>query len=233
MTETTLPSADLLDCLEINPDLDPLACIIWLHGLGADGYDFEPIVHELRLPKSLALRFVFPHAPERPVTINAGMVMRAWYDIFPPSFAGHIDLEGIIESTELLKSLVARELRGGFSSDQILLAGFSQGGAIALHTGLTHENKLAGIMGLSTYLPSLDLVEKERSEANKEIPIMMAHGADDPMIPMSKALTTRRALVKLGYSVRWHDYAIQHEMCMEEINDIRTWLIEVLGKKGP
>jgi phospholipase/carboxylesterase len=232
MAEKTPPDTDLLDCLEINPNDDARASIIWLHGLGADGYDFEPLVEELRMPKSLPLRFVFPHAPERPVTINAGMVMRAWYDIYPPSFSKEVDLEGIIESAELLRALIARELHLGFPSEKILLAGFSQGGAVALHTGLTYERRLAGIMGLSTYLPSLETVEKERSKANKEVPVMMAHGTMDTMIPMSKGLRTRQALTRLGYPVRWHDYPMQHEVCMEEINDIRTWLLEVLGSNA-
>ena len=229
MTENTPADAEVLDCLEINPDIDPVASVIWLHGLGADGYDFEPIVHELRLPKSLPLRFVFPHAPERPVTINAGMVMRAWYDVYQPSFSEEIDLEGIVESAELLRVLLARELGLGFSSERILLAGFSQGGAIALHTGLTYEKKLAGIMGLSTYLPSIEIVSKGRSAANKDIPIIMAHGAMDPMISMTKALRTKQALARLGYSIRWREYPMQHEVCREEISDIRAWLVDVLG----
>ena len=229
MVERTPPDRELLDCLEINPGNDARASIIWLHGLGADGYDFEPIVEELRLPKSLPVRFVFPHAPERSVTINAGMVMRAWYDVYPPSFSKEIDMEGIIESVELLRTLIARELHLGFPSERIVLAGFSQGGAIALHAGLTYERKLAGIMGLSTYLPSLETVEKERSEANKKVPVMLAHGTTAPMIPMSKGLRTRQALTRLGYPVRWHDYPMQHEVCLEEINHIRAWLLDVLG----
>jgi phospholipase/carboxylesterase len=229
MPDTTTAGTELIDCLEINPNHDPLASIIWLHGLGADGYDFEPIVGELRLPTGLPLRFVFPHAPERPVTINAGMVMRAWCDVYPPSFSREFDLEGILESVDLLRALIAREMHLGFPSERIVLAGFSQGGVIALHTGLTYEKKLAGIMGLSTHLPSLDMAAKERSEENKAVPIMMAHGAMDPLIPMSKALRARQALIGLGYSVRWHDYPMQHEVCREEIADIRTWLVEVLG----
>ena len=230
MTKKTPADVELLDCLEINPDSDPVASVIWLHGLGADGYDFEPIIHELGLPKSLPLRFVFPHAPERPVTINAGMVMRAWYDVLPPSFAEQVDMEGIVESSELLRELIGRELHSGFSSERILLAGFSQGGAVALHTGLTYEKRLAGIMGLSTYLPSIERVVKESTGANKDIPIMMAHGSMDSMIPIAKALGTKQELSRLGYSILWHDYPMQHEVCREEINDIRAWLVEALAR---
>jgi len=197
--------------------------------LCSDCYDFESIVHELRLPPRLPLRFVFPHAPERPVTINAGMVMRAWYDVYQPSFSKEVDLEGIIESAEFLRVLIARESGLGFSSERILLAGFSQGGAIALHTGLTYKKRLAGIMGLSTYLPSLEVVSKEISAANKDIPIMLAHGAMDPMISMTKALRTKQALARLGYSIHWREYPMQHEVCREEISDIRAWLVDVLG----
>jgi phospholipase/carboxylesterase len=232
MNENRPFDGKVLDCLEINPGGEPRASVLWLHGLGADGHDFEPIVHELRLPESLPLRFVFPHAPERSVTINAGMVMRAWYDVYPPSFSKEIDMEGIIESSVLLRTLIARELHLGFPPERILLAGFSQGGAIALHTGLTYEKRLAGIMGLSTYLPSLEEVMKARTAANKDIPILMAHGRMDPMISMTKALQTRQALKRLGYSIRWQEYPMQHEVCREEINDIRTWLIEVLGSKA-
>jgi len=222
-------SEELLDCLEIDPAGEPSAVVIWLHGLGADGHDFEPIVPELRLPGDLPVRFVFPHAPQRPVTINYGMVMRAWYDILDMDVARRIDLKNFLDSAARLKDLIARELQAGIPSERIVLAGFSQGGAVALHTGLRYEKPLAGILALSTYLPTVERLEEERSPANAETPVFMAHGRYDPMIPMDNATVAREALDSLGYKVEWHEYPIEHQVSMEEIRDIGDWLAKVLG----
>jgi phospholipase/carboxylesterase len=218
----------LLDYIERDPESRPLATVIWLHGLGADGYDFEPIVPELNLPSDLPVRFVFPHAPERPVTINAGMVMRAWYDIIDISGPGKIDRNDFFESVELLEALIQHECDTGVPSDHIMLAGFSQGGAIALYTGLRYKKALAGIMALSTHLSLTDALSEEASPANREIPIMMAHGTMDPTIPLGNAIRTRQTLKQMGYKIRWHEYPIGHQVCAEEIQDIRAWLLNVV-----
>lgn len=220
---------ELLDCVEIDPDGEPSAVVIWLHGLGADGHDFEAIVPELRLPDELPVRFVFPHAPRRPVTINFGMVMRAWYDIVEMDVARKIDFDNFLESAERLKDLIARERKSGIPSERILLAGFSQGGAVALHTGLRYEEPLAGIMALSTYLPTVEQLAKERSTANAAVPVFMAHGRYDSMIPIDNATVAREAMESLGYPVEWHAYPIEHQVSMDEIRDIRNWLLTVLG----
>ncbi len=217
----------LLDSVEINPKAAPFATIIWLHGLGADGHDFEPIVPELRLPDTLPIRFVFPHAPKRPVTINAGMVMRAWYDVIGIPGSGGIELDDFFESVDLLDSLIQTEMDAGMPSERILLAGFSQGGAISLYTGLTYGKQLAGILALSTYLPTADNMAEEITPFNKHIPIMLAHGTMDPVIPMAHALRTKRALRQLGYEITWHEYPIMHGVCLEEIRDISAWLLGI------
>jgi phospholipase/carboxylesterase len=220
----------LLDCVEIRPEAEPRATVIWLHGLGADGHDFEPIVPDLRLPASPPIRFLFPNAPERPVTINAGMVMRAWYDILELGDPTAVNMEDLYESADQLRGLIENEIERGVQPDRIVLAGFSQGGTVALHTGLRYQWKLAGLMGLSTYLPDLDALPDERSEANLQIPVMMAHGSMDPMIPIAKGLRTKQELTRLGYGVEWHQYPMMHQVCMEEINDIRAWLLKVLSR---
>jgi phospholipase/carboxylesterase len=219
----------LLDCIEINPEADPQGTIIWLHGLGADGHDFEPLVPDLQLPPSLPIRFLFPHAPERSVTINAGMVMRAWYDILELSDPTSVSMEDLLESADLLRRLIENEARRGIEPDRIVLAGFSQGGTIALHTGLSYDKKLAGILGLSTYLPELGTLSQDWKEINKPVPIMMAHGTMDPMIPIAKGIRTRQELTRLGYRVEWRAYPMMHQVCTEEISDIRTWLLKVLS----
>jgi phospholipase/carboxylesterase len=217
----------LLDSVEINPRAEPFATIIWLHGLGADGHDFEPIVPELRLPDTLPIRFVFPHAPKRPVTINAGMIMRAWYDVIGMPGSGGIELDDFFESVDHLDGLIQNEMESGMPSERILLAGFSQGGAISLHTGLTYGNHLAGILALSTYLPTTDNMAEEIILLNKDIPIMMAHGTMDPVIPMAHAVRTKQALTRLGYQINWHEYPIMHGVCVEEIQDISSWLLRI------
>jgi phospholipase/carboxylesterase len=219
--------AQFLDCVEIDPRRRAEYAVIWLHGLGADGHDFEPIVPELRIPEDLPIRFVFPHAPKRPVTINAGMVMRAWYDILDLE-TRKVDMQAVQESSELLRDLIERETAAGIASDRIVLAGFSQGGAIALHTGLRYEKPLAGILALSTYSPSVGSLAKERSEANTGISILMAHGQYDPVIPISAAISTRDALTQMKYSIQWQAYPMQHEVCIEEISVIRAWLMDRL-----
>ena len=220
---------DLPECIEVNPSKDPAATIIWLHGLGADGHDFEAIVPELRLPDSLAVRFIFPHAPLRAVTINGGLVMRAWFDIYDVNLdADSIDHDQFLESAGMLAALIENELRSGMASDRIVLAGFSQGGAIVLHAGLHYEKKLAGILAMSMHLPTVTQSAAKFSSANRQVPIMMAHGQSDPVIPLRKAIETRQALGDLGFAVDWHEYPMPHSVCAEEIEDIRTWLRKVL-----
>ena len=216
------------DAIEIETGPAPDAAVIWLHGLGADGYDFEPVVPELRLPARLRLRFIFPHAPVRPVTINMGMPMRAWYDILQMG-GGKEDEAGLRASQALLDGLVEREQSRGVPARRIVLAGFSQGGAIALQTGLRHPQRLAGILALSTYLPLARTLAAERSAANRDLPVLMAHGTLDPMIPIARARESRAALEALGYAVQWQEYAMPHSVCGEEIADIAAWLLKLLA----
>jgi phospholipase/carboxylesterase len=221
----------MTESVEIETGPNPVGSVIWLHGLGADGHDFEPIVPELRLPESLPLRFVFPHAPVRPVTINAGMAMRAWYDIFSLERGGPMDEEGIRASGEILNGLIRQERERGVDAGRIVIAGFSQGGAIALHGALRYPEKLAGLMALSTYLPLTDCFDEEvvanKDSVNGEIPIFMAHGTFDPVLPMHLGSDSAALLTKNGYSVEWHDYPMAHAVCAEEIEHIRDWLLSV------
>jgi len=223
-----LSEVNMLECIEINPDAQPSAVVIWLHGLGADGHDFEPIVPQLKLTDDLPVRFVFPHAPMRPVTINSGMVMRAWFDVLGMEPEHQIDAGSFAESVDSVEALVDREIEGGIPPERIVLAGFSQGGAVALHTGLRFEKRLAGILALSCYLPTVDTLKSERSEANRNLPIMMAHGSADPVISMPRAVATRKDLSVLGYEIRWHEYPMQHGVCADEIDEIRSWFLELL-----
>ena len=216
-----------LDAIEIETGPAPRAAVIWLHGLGADGHDFEPIVPELGLPASLPVRFIFPNAPHRPVTINNGMRMPAWYDILQMG-GGTEDEAGIRESQGFVESLMARETQRGVPRDRIVLAGFSQGGAIALQTALRHAERLAGVMALSTYLPLSKTLEKERSTANQDLPIFMAHGKFDGMIPLDRAALSRDAMRALGYTIDWREYPMQHSVCPEEIADIAAFLLRIL-----
>jgi len=215
----------LLETLEIETGASPRAAVIWLHGLGADGHDFEPIVPELGLPAALALRFVFPHAPHQAVTINGGAVMRAWYDV---TGDGRQDAVGIRASQVRVESLIARERARGVAARCIVLAGFSQGGAVALQTGLRHPERLAGILALSSYLPLPDTLAQEASEANRDLPIFMSHGTQDPVIPLSWAARSRDHLVALGYAVEWREYPMPHSVCAEEIEDVGRWLSGIL-----
>ena len=216
----------LPDCVEVNSGENPVGSVIWLHGLGADGHDFEPIVPELHLPADLPLRFVFPHAPMRPVTINGGMVMRAWYDIVTLDAEGRADADGVRESTAILEALIAREIQRGISADKIIVAGFSMGGAIAINTALNTAHSLAGLMALSTYLPLPG--EVDGSSGSRELPVFMAHGSFDPMLPMQWGRLSAQKLEETGFKVEWHDYPMAHAVCPQEIADIRNWLLRVL-----
>ncbi len=220
------------DTVEIETGVDdPLGSVIWLHGLGADGHDFEPIVTELRLPDTLPLRFVFPHAPVRPVTINGGTSMRAWYDIITLDRDGPVDETGIRESSAILDSLIRREQERGISARHIVVAGFSQGGAIALHAALRFPDRLAGLMALSTYLPlhqTLDAEVVDSPDAgNADLPIFMAHGTHDPVPPMQLGRDSADWLINAKFNVEWHDYPMAHAVCAAEIADIRAWLLSI------
>lgn len=208
---------------------EPDASIIWLHGLGADGHDFEPIIPEMDLPEEAAFRFIFPHAPVRPVTLNGGTPMRAWFDIEALDRHARQDVAGIDASCDLMSELIERETERGIPGERIVAAGFSQGGAIALLTGLRHPRRLAGIMGLSTYLPLADRVENEARDANRDTPIFMAHGTQDPMLPPHLGEESRALLTRLGYRVDWHTYPMPHAVCPPEIQHIRKWLLRVLA----
>ncbi|HYD97144.1 MAG TPA: alpha/beta hydrolase [Noviherbaspirillum sp.] len=218
-----------LDSIEIETGPNPSAAVIWLHGLGADGNDFVPIVRELDLSGCPTIRFVFPHAPTMPVTVNGGYVMRAWYDILGTDLAQREDEAGLRKSQALVEDLIAREKARGIPSDRIVLAGFSQGCAMTLQTGLRHPEKLAGLLGLSGYLPMYGTVQGERHGANHDTPVFLAHGLSDPIIPVDYARMSRDFLQALGYEVEWHEYPMPHSVCAEEIDDIGAWLKRVLG----
>ncbi|MEL6868906.1 MAG: carboxylesterase [Pseudomonadota bacterium] len=204
-----------------NPD----AAVILLHGLGADGHDFVPIVQQMQLPSTSAIRFVFPHAPQRPVTINGGMSMPAWFDILGLDRTAAADEAGIRESSALLSRLVDEQIEAGIPPQRIVVAGFSQGGAIALFTGLTRTQPLAGVLALSTYLPLQQVVVNEHAGRQSALPILMVHGTDDPVLPMALAQDARDFIQALGYDVRWQTYPMPHSVCMEEIDLIREWLL--------
>jgi phospholipase/carboxylesterase len=214
-----------MEAIEIQTGSKPAASIIWLHGLGADGHDFEPIVPELKLAKPL--RFVFPHAPARPVTINQGMRMRAWYDILQFG-GGPEDEAGIRASQRKIEELISEEKEKGLPAAKIVMAGFSQGGAIALQTALRYPERLAGVLALSTYLPQAASLQSERSPANQGIPIFMAHGRYDDIIPLPRAEASRKLLEAAGYPVEWHEYPMPHSVCAEEIADIAAFLARIV-----
>jgi phospholipase/carboxylesterase len=224
--------SSLLETIEIETAPNPAAAVIWMHGLGADGNDFAPIVPELRIAGAPAIRFVFPHAPMMPVTINNGYVMRAWYDVSFGDLEGttkQADEKGVRASQAAIEQLIARETARGIAAEKIVVAGFSQGGAIALQTGLRHADKLAGIMALSTYLPLAQTLAAEAAPANRSIPVFYAHGTHDAVIPMAMAKASRETLQTAGYTVEWHEYPMQHSVCVEEIGDISRWLSRVLA----
>jgi phospholipase/carboxylesterase len=218
----------VLPTIEKETGAHPAWSIIWLHGLGADGNDFVPIVPELVSPQWPAVRFVFPHAPVQPVTINNGMAMRSWYDIYGFDLMAQQDEKGIRASIKHLEALIAREHERGIPSERILLAGFSQGGAIALAGGLRYPEKLAGIIALSTYLPLAPLLAAERSAANADTPLFWGHGTVDPVVILQRGTDSRAALEALGYHVDWHTYLMPHSVCPQEIADLRQWIGERL-----
>jgi len=221
MSYTTQESTD---AVVLTPATTPVAAVIWLHGLGADGFDFVPIVDELRLPAALPVRFIFPHAAPRPVTINNGYVMRAWYDIkgFGPERAE--DDAGIRESEGVVKQYIEQEIARGIPASKIVIAGFSQGGAIALQTALRYQQRLAGVMALSTYLPLRASLAVEAADANRDVPILMCHGVRDPVVPAQMGEASRDVLQGLGYRIEWHTYPMEHSVCIEEVVDISKWL---------
>ena len=224
---------ELLPTVEIETGDRPECAVIWLHGLGADGHDFEPIVEALDLDRLPPIRFIFPHAPMRAVTINGGYVMRAWYDILSPDFSQkREDPQGVRESAMQIEALIARENARGIADQQIVLAGFSQGGAIALHTGLRHAQRLAGILALSTYLPLPDTLSSEAHAASRDVPIFMAHGHGDTVIPYDFGQRSGELLQAQGYALKWHPYFCEHTVAMEELRDIELWLHSVLARAG-
>jgi phospholipase/carboxylesterase len=231
ITKRLLQSAmsDFLPTVEIETGPSPKGSVIWLHGLGADGHDFEPIVPELRLPPELPLRFVFPHAPVRPVTMNGGRPMRAWFDLTKIGVNQPRDVDGMRASRAAVEDLIARENERGIPTARIVLAGFSQGGAVALFTGLQHPDKLAGIMALSTWLPVEEGLGVEISSGNAATPILYCHGSQDPVVPLILGAQTRNWLTQQGCVVVWHTYPMPHTVSLEEISHIRAWLISVLS----
>lgn len=222
-------SSQTLQAVELQTSAEPAASIIWLHGLGADGYDFVPLVRELELLQAPAARYVFPHAPTRPVTINGGFVMRAWYDIFGNDLVRREDEQGIETSGRQVETLIEREVERGTPRARIVLAGFSQGGAITLHTGLRQREPLAGLLALSTYLSLADRFDAERDPASVSVPIFMAHGRADPVIPLERAIISRDRLQAAGYQVEWHEYDMPHSLCEEEVRQIAAFLRRVLA----
>lgn len=218
----------LLENIELQTGQNPEIAIIWMHGLGADGNDFVPMVNELDLTGLPAIRFIFPHANTMPVTINNGYVMRAWYDIVHTDLGRQEDENGLRTSQLQVEALIAREKARGIPASRIVLAGFSQGCAMALQTGLRHPEKLAGLMCLSGYVPIAASVPAERTEASLQTPVFMVHGQMDPVIPIARATTSRDLLKTLGYQIEWHDYYMQHSLCQEEVEHISAWLKKIL-----
>ena len=218
-----------LDAIEAETGPSPTASIIVLHGLGADGNDFVPIAEQLDLTRVGPVRFIFPHAPTRPVTINGGYVMRAWYDILEPVLDRREDEAGLRASRTEIESVIARERGRGVPASRIVLMGFSQGCAMSLMTGLRHAERLAGIAGLSGYLPLAALTASERSAANADLPIFLAHGTADPVIALDRALAARDALAALGHPVEWHTYPMPHSVSAQEVADLNAWLLKVLA----
>jgi phospholipase/carboxylesterase len=216
--------SDLLPCVLLEPG-EPADCaVIWLHGLGADGHDFPPLVPHLGLDPALAVRFVFPHAPAIPVTINGGTSMPAWYDIRDGDLSQRHDEDGVRRSAAHLVRLVERERERGVASERIVLAGFSQGGAVAAHVALRYPEPLAGLALLSTYLVCESSLETEQSEANRALPVFQAHGTNDPMVVPERGAAARERLIEMGHAVEWHEYPMEHQACLEEAHDMGSWL---------
>jgi len=214
----------MIEHIELNTGAEPKGTVIWMHGLGADCWDFVPVVKELGLPASLPLRFIFPQAPMRPITINNRQVMPGWYDIAMAELHRKPDESGVRQSQAYVDELIAREIGRGIPADKIILAGFSQGGAIALQTGLRHREALGGIMALSTYLTLDDSLAAEASIANANVPILMAHGTQDPIVPLALAVSSRTKMEARGYKIEWREYPMPHSVCMEEIEEISAWI---------
>lgn len=217
------------ECVVLPPAGDHRWSVIWLHGLGADGHDFEPIVAELRLPADHGIRFVFPHAPQRPVTINGGMRMRAWYDIAGADMAQREDEAGILGSVAIVDALIAAEGERGIPPERIFLAGFSQGGAIACHAGLRYPHRLAGMVVLSAYLPLADRLDAAAIAANRDTPIFQAHGRQDPVVPPALGRLSHERVSGLRPAPEWHEYPMAHAVCAREIDDLRAWLLAITG----
>ncbi len=218
----------MLDAITLEPPRPATAAVLWMHGLGADANDFVPIVPELGLSGDHAIRFVFPNAPMQPVTINGGYVMRAWYDIVSPDLERRADEAGVRASQREIEALIEDQVARGIASERVLLAGFSQGGVIALQTGLRHRARLAGVMALSTYLACADSLGVEAASANREIPIFMAHGTIDPVVPLALGRLAKARLETHGYRVEWHEYGMPHAVCAEEVADIGPFIRRVL-----
>jgi phospholipase/carboxylesterase len=218
-----------LETIQIETGPNPIASVIWLHGLGASGDDFVPIVRELDLAGMQDIRFVFPHAPTMPVTINNGYVMRAWYDIIGADLSRREDEKGLRASQAMVEQLIAQEKARGIPAERIVLAGFSQGCAMTIQTGLRHPEKLAGLLCLSGYVPLHTTIAEERHSSNQATPIFMAHGRGDQVIPIIRAEQSRDLLRSLGYEVEWHEYLMPHSVCQEEVDDISAWFRRVLG----
>lgn len=216
----------MLEYITANTGDNPDYVIIWLHGLGADGHDFEPVVPQFQNPKH-TFRFIFPHAPVQPVTINGGMAMRAWYDITAMDIHRHVDENGIKQSAQLVSSLIDKQLNNGFEPDHIVLAGFSQGGAMALHMALTGQHKLAAVIALSCYLPIPGVLNSQHKMTNQDTPFFMAHGQHDPVVPYALGEQSKELLAKAGFKVAWHQYPIQHGVDMDELNDIKAFLLKL------
>jgi phospholipase/carboxylesterase len=214
----------MLDCVEIETAARPTRSVIWLHGLGADGHDFEPIVPELVKPGWPPLRFVFPHAPVRAITLNGGMRMRAWYDIYGLELMAVEDEAGILDSVREIERLIERERLRGVESHRVVLAGFSQGGAVALTAALTHAERLAGVVALSTYLPIAARTQARRNPIQSGLPVFLAHGAVDPVVPQALGQLARQRLLEWGHAVDWHSYGMPHSVCAEEIRDLSVWM---------
>ena len=222
-------TSSTLDTIQVDTGPNPTASVIWLHGLGASGDDFVPIVRELDLTGLPAIRFIFPHAPTMPVTVNNGYVMRAWYDIVGADLSRREDEKGLRASQAMVEQLIAQEKARGVPAERIVLAGFSQGCAMTLQTGLRHPEKLAGLLCLSGYVPLHTTIAAERHAANQDTPIFLAHGRGDQVIPVIRAEQTRDLLKSLGYDVEWHAYQMPHSVCQEEVGDIGVWLRRVLA----
>jgi phospholipase/carboxylesterase len=217
----------LLPCIEVEPQQKATASVIWLHGLGADGNDFVPIIPELKLPESLQVRFVFPNAPSIPITINAGHIMPAWYDIIEIDIERKVDNSQLLASAEQIKQLIDREIDRGIPSSKIVLAGFSQGGAVSYQTALTYMQPLAGLLCLSTYFATHAIITP--NIANKQLPIQIMHGSRDPMVPIAQGEKAHQLLTTMGYKTEYKTYPMEHSVCPDEITDIAQWLVKILG----